>query len=64
MNGWKDFGRNVSVCRDKEDDYWFAKINWSAIGPTSIKGTKLFIKQLQKAVEFAKQLKNKAGGKE
>jgi hypothetical protein len=55
----KVFGRYISVCRDKNDTYWFAKVNWAAIGPQTIKQTELFIKQLQRAVDFCKKLQIK-----
>jgi len=53
----KDFGKYVNVGTDKDSPHWFAKINWVGIGPQTIKQTERFIKQLQKACNFARKLK-------
>lgn len=55
----KSFGEYVSVGTNPTDKYGFAKPNWSAIGPQSIHKTEVFIKNLQRAIDFCKKLKNK-----
>jgi hypothetical protein len=61
----KEFGQLITVDPNKYkidgsvNNCWFAKVNWGCQGPTNFRGTKRFINNLQRALDFCRKLRGK-----